>query len=87
MDEQKPELCPGLPRLTAPSGAQLGPEEVEDEGLCSPHISFLGVREEDERDEDSDAEDSGIAHGPPGISFASEQSLKSVELHTLHSTE
>ena len=32
-------------------------EEVEDEGLCSPYISFLAVKEEDGRDEDSDVED------------------------------
>lgn len=88
VDEQ-PEVYPELPLITAPTASHFSPEEVEDEGLCSPHISFLGFREEDVRYEDSDVEDSGIAplQSPPVISLANEQSLKSVQLHALHSSE
>lgn len=54
------ESYPAPPSLPAPllEGVILsaGEEEEEDEGLCSPHISYLGVREEDARDDDSDVE-------------------------------
>ncbi|XP_076124545.1 uncharacterized protein LOC143104378 isoform X2 [Alosa pseudoharengus] len=91
VDEQ-PEFYPVLPQLPAPLEVQLSPEEVEDEGLCSPHISFLGVREEDVRDEDSDVEDSGTSgiaplHSPPIMTFASKQSPNSIQLHALNITE
>lgn len=88
VDEQ-PEVYPVQPLMTALPVAHFSPEEVEDEGLCSPHISFLSVREEDVKDEDSDEEDSGKApsQGPPVISLASERSPKSVQLHALHSSK
>lgn len=50
------DIYPAPPLLPAPPELS-SEEEVEDEGLCSPYISFLAVKEEDGRDEDSDVED------------------------------